>query len=273
MDSLTGWPDSLRLKGQGAPRLSWPTRFAGWILRKQPVGLPASAFIWPIWIFSIRPTSKNIWSEPASHCRNSWIMEISPTGLQRIFRSSSRPIFLMKRRFPVKLSTALSAILPGKAAKASYPPEIYAKGTTTILRTAEPVAFCCPSKILQNQTDAFQAEWLNAGDFGKRVTVGGLRFLLFQNALCPAFIARFKNMPPQPTQHMIEFTAPKFNRDGLRQGIVTINPSSRVWLPLADILSATQSKTAPVVWKRRLWGTLRDQKLLDLLQSLALLKR
>jgi hypothetical protein len=41
-----------------------------------------------------------------------------------------------------------------------------------------------------------------------------------------------------------------------------------VWLPLADILSATQSETAPVVWKRRLWGTQRDQKLLDLLQSL-----
>ena len=41
-----------------------------------------------------------------------------------------------------------------------------------------------------------------------------------------------------------------------------------MWLPLADILSATQSKIAPVVWKRRLWGTPRDQKLLDLLQSL-----
>jgi hypothetical protein len=93
-------------------------------------------------------------------------------------------------------------------------------------------------------------------------------FLLFQNALCPAFIARFKNLPPQPAQHIIEYTAPKFNRDGLRQGVVTVNPSSRVWLPLADILSATQSETAPVVWKRRLWGTQRDQKLLDLLQSL-----
>jgi hypothetical protein len=41
-----------------------------------------------------------------------------------------------------------------------------------------------------------------------------------------------------------------------------------VWLPLADILSASQSKTAPLVWKRRLWGTRRDQKLLDMLQSL-----
>jgi hypothetical protein len=96
--------------------------------------------------------------------------------------------------------------------------------------------------------------------------------LLFQNAKTPAFIARFKNMPPQLAQHMIEYTAPKFNRDGLRQGVVTVNPSSRVWLPLADILSATQSKTAPVVWKRRLWGTPRDQKLLDMLQFLPSLR-
>jgi hypothetical protein len=71
---------------------------------------------------------------------------------------------------------------------------------------------------------------------------------------------------------MIEYTAPKFNRDGLRQGVITVNPSSRVWLPLADILTATRSETAPVVWKRRLWGTLRDQKFLDMLQSLPSLR-
>jgi hypothetical protein len=40
------------------------------------------------------------------------------------------------------------------------------------------------------------------------------RHLLFQNAKTLAFIARFKNMPPQPAQHMVEFNAPKFSRDG-----------------------------------------------------------
>ena len=125
-----------------------------------------------------------------------------------------------------------------------------------------------PVKILQNQTDAFQSEWLMDVTLERVLHLADYRFLLFQNALCPAFIARFKNMSPQPAKHTIEYTAPKFNRDGLRQGVITVNPSSRVWLPLADILSATQSKTAPVVWKRRLWGTQRDQKLLDMLQSL-----
>ena len=124
-----------------------------------------------------------------------------------------------------------------------------------------------PTKILQNQTDAFQAEWLKQVTLETVLQLADYRHLLFQNAKTPAFIARFKNTAPQLSQHRIEFTAPKFNRDGLRKGVVTINPSSRTWLPLADIIATTQ-KTTPVVWKRQLWGTPRDQKLLDLLLSL-----
>lgn len=125
-----------------------------------------------------------------------------------------------------------------------------------------------PTKILQNQTDAFQAKWLGQVTLEKVLQLADYRRLLFKDAKTPAFIARFKKTPPHPTQHLVEFSAPKFNRDGLRQGIVTVNPSARTWIPLSGILSATKSKTAPVVWKRRLWGTPRDQKLLDLFQSL-----
>ncbi|MFZ3136855.1 MAG: N-6 DNA methylase [Thermodesulfovibrionales bacterium] len=125
-----------------------------------------------------------------------------------------------------------------------------------------------PSKILQNQTDAFQSEWLKTVTLEKVLQLADYRFLLFQNALCPATITCFTNKSPNVTQHKIEFIAPKFNRDGLRQGIITINPSARAWIPLSDILAATRSKTASVVWKRHLWGTSRDQKLLDYLLSL-----
>lgn len=125
-----------------------------------------------------------------------------------------------------------------------------------------------PSKILQNQTDTFQAEWLRKVTLEKVLQLADYRFLLFQNALCPAIIARFKNESPHPAQHKIEFTAPKFSRDGLRQGIIAINPSARTWIPLVNVLAASESKTAPVVWKRHLWGSHRDQKLLDFLWSL-----
>lgn len=130
-----------------------------------------------------------------------------------------------------------------------------------------------PSKILQNQTDSFQGEWLKKVTLEKVFQFADYSFLLFQNALCPAIIARFKNTPPDAAEHKVEFNAPKFSRAGLRQGIIAVNPSARTWIPLTDILSATEAKIAPVVWKRRLWGTLRDQKLLDLLQSLPSLRK
>jgi len=137
-----------------------------------------------------------------------------------------------------------------------------------ILRKSGTGCLLLPTKILQNQTDAFQAEWLTQITLEEVLQLADYRRLLFQNAKTPAFIARFINIPPQSNRHTVEFNAPKFNRDGLRQGIIKVDPSSRTWIPLADILAATRSKTAPVMWKRRLWGTPRDQKLLDLLQEL-----
>ncbi len=125
-----------------------------------------------------------------------------------------------------------------------------------------------PSKIIQNQTDAFQADWLQQVTLERVFQLADYSFLLFQDALCPAIIVRFRNEPPNLLQSKVEFIAPKFNREGLRQGIVTVNPSARTWIPLADIFAATKTKTAPIVWKRHLWGTPRDQKLIQLLQSL-----
>lgn len=124
-----------------------------------------------------------------------------------------------------------------------------------------------PSKMFQNQTNAFQGKWLVRVTLEKVLQLADYRFLLFQNALCPAAITRFKNAPPNVYRDEVEFVAPKFSREGLRQGIIIVEPSARVHIPVADILSATKSSAAPVIWKRHLWGTPRDQKLLDFLQS------
>jgi len=140
------------------------------------------------------------------------------------------------------------------------------------LRTGGTGCLLLPSKILQNQTDAFQAEWLRQVSLERVFQLADYRFLLFQDAKCPAFIALFRNSPPQLTRHMVEFVAPKFDRAGLRRGVITVNPASRTWIPLSDIFAATRSRSAPVVWKRRLWGTSRDQKLLDLLQAMPSLR-
>nr|VFJ89992.1 MAG: Methyltransferase domain-containing protein [Candidatus Kentron sp. LFY] len=123
-----------------------------------------------------------------------------------------------------------------------------------------------PTKILHNKTDAFQADWLGRVTLEKVLQLADYRKQLFQGAKTPAFIARFMNAAPDPNRHRVEFIAPKFNRDGLRRGVITINPAARAWIPLANILTAAQSKTTSVVWKQHLWGTRRDRKLLDLLR-------
>lgn len=136
------------------------------------------------------------------------------------------------------------------------------------LRNGGTGCFLLPSKILQNQTNAFQATWLSEVSLRKVIQLADYRFVLFQDALCPAFIALFSKTLPSPAKDTVEFTAPKFNRDGLRKGVITVNPSDRTWIPLSNVLAATRTKTAPLLWKRRLWGTKRDQKLLDLLEAL-----
>ena len=145
--------------------------------------------------------------------------------------------------------------------------QLFMQKAPLFLRNGGTGCLLLPSKILQNQTDAFQAEWLRQVTLGRVIQLADYRFQLFQNVLCPAIITLFTKTPP-PAQHLVEFVAPKFNRAGLRQGVITVTPTARAWIPLNDILAATRSRTAPVVWKRRLWGTPRDQKLLDLLESL-----
>lgn len=138
----------------------------------------------------------------------------------------------------------------------------------SFLRNGGTGCLLLPSKILQNQTDAFQATWLSGVSLKRVIQLADYRFVLFQDALCPAFVALFAKTPPRPNQDKVEFSAPKFNRDGLRKGIITVSPTDRTWIPLSDILAATRAKKAPSLWKRRLWGTQRDQKFLDLLESL-----
>ncbi len=108
-----------------------------------------------------------------------------------------------------------------------------------------------PTKILQNRTDAFQAEWLLEVTLEEVMQLADYRRLLFQGAKTPAFIARFKKRKPDPNRHRISFAAPKFNRDGLRQSVITVNPSARTWISLAEVITATQNEYTPVVWKRR----------------------
>ena len=121
-----------------------------------------------------------------------------------------------------------------------------------------------PTSLILNRTDDFQDRWLRRISLERVVNLADYSFLLF-TAKRPALIARFQNDRPQLGTAAVMYDAPKFRRDSLREGCVTISPTDRSWIPLRNILEAAQEKTAPMLWKRYLWGTPRDQKFLDLL--------
>ena len=141
----------------------------------------------------------------------------------------------------------------------------FAEKTPDFLRPGGMGCLLLPTALLLNRTDVFQANWLRRITLERVVNLADYCFLLFRNAKRPALIARFRNERPQLETAVIESDAPKFRRDSLREGCITIGPADRSWIPLRNILAAARQKTASVIWKRHLWGTPRDQKLLDLL--------
>ena len=125
-----------------------------------------------------------------------------------------------------------------------------------------------PIKLFTNETDKFQVEWLTQITLQLVIQLADYRRQLFNDAKTPAMIMKFIKTQPELRNHLIEYNAPKFDRAGLRKGVIYVSPSARSWLPLSKIVSEAKKENAPVTWKRKAWGTYRDQKFLDLLQMM-----
>lgn len=135
-------------------------------------------------------------------------------------------------------------------------PELLANGGSA--------ALVLPSKIFLNKTDRFQIQWLTAVTLETILQLADYRFILFKDAICPASIVRFHRGKPAP-DHQIEYIAPKVTRVDLRDGLIPVAPKDRKWIPLSRLLEAGKNGTMGMEWKTHLWGTPRDQKLLDYL--------
>ncbi|MFC1793180.1 Eco57I restriction-modification methylase domain-containing protein [Planctomycetota bacterium] len=129
-----------------------------------------------------------------------------------------------------------------------------------------------PSKVFLNRTDEFQSRWLRRVTLDKVVQLADYRFILFKEALCPCNIARFTTRSPDSATHEIEYVAPKVSRVDLRDGVISVAPQDRKWIPLRLLLRAVERKATAMVWKSHLWGTQRDLKFLDFLYTLPTLK-
>lgn len=136
--------------------------------------------------------------------------------------------------------------------------------TPVLLAKNGSAALILPSKVFLNQTDEFQASWLRSITLETMVQLADYSFILFKEAMCPASIVCFRPEKPD-ARHQIEYIAPKVTRTDLRDGLIPVAPQDRKWIPLARLLEAGKNGTMGMEWKTRLWGTPRDQKLLDYL--------
>jgi len=140
--------------------------------------------------------------------------------------------------------------------------------TPGLLKNTGRACLLLPSKVFLNQTDAFQARWLRRVTLERVVELADYRFILFKEAVCPCSIVVFTAQKPDEATHEIEYVAPKVSCADLRDGVVTVAPRDRKWIPLRLLLAATEQKAAGIAWKSHLWGTPRDLKFLDYLFSL-----
>lgn len=126
-----------------------------------------------------------------------------------------------------------------------------------------------PSKLfLNSKTNAFQAAWLERVTVERVVQLADYSFILFEQAKCPSMIVRYRKTKLQDPSHRIAYDTPKFNPTARRRGLVTIGSSDHKWLSQSQLQEAAQNEEAPIVWKRWLWGTARDQRLLNYLDTM-----
>jgi hypothetical protein len=137
-----------------------------------------------------------------------------------------------------------------------------------VLKDSGRACLLLPSKAFLNQTDEFQSQWLRRVTLDKVIQLADYRRILFQKARCACNIARFTNSAPDFASQEIEYVAPKVSRIDLRDGVISVSPQDRKWIPLRLLLHAAEHDMSGVVWKSHLWGTRRDLKFLDFLFTL-----
>lgn len=130
-----------------------------------------------------------------------------------------------------------------------------------------------PSKIFLNiTTNQFQSQWLSRMTVDRVVQLADYRKILFEQAKCPSMIVRYQNSKLTDPTHRIAYDTPKFNPVSRRRGLVTIASQDHKWLSQAQLQNAAKANNASSIWKRWLWGTSRDQRLLNYFDTMPKLR-
>lgn len=140
------------------------------------------------------------------------------------------------------------------------------------LRAGGRVCFLLPYGVLFNHDPKaikVQQQWYSTHALERIVNLSDLRFLLFEGAIKPAVIVRYRGTPPTDREKdKIEYFAPKVDVGVLRADLLVLAPDDRVTVQLRQVFADLAHDVPPSVWKERLWGTPRDSKFLERLAVL-----
>jgi hypothetical protein len=132
------------------------------------------------------------------------------------------------------------------------------------------ICFLLPAAVLfnhQNKALECHHEWLSKFVVKEIINLSDTYRYLFDGAIRPALIAKYKAMDSGGQAVTLNYMCPKTNWDLLKAEILVITTEDRKLINLKEILSELKQETTPLAWKQFLWGTARDQKFLEKLRS------
>ncbi|MBM4088177.1 MAG: hypothetical protein FJ276_01915 [Planctomycetes bacterium] len=141
-------------------------------------------------------------------------------------------------------------------------------GVKPFVRPGGSACLLLPSRLFLNvSSNAFQERWIAENTLRRVVQLADFRRILFSEALCPCMVVTFSPAPCTDPAHTFLYDAPKFDTASRRQGLVLISETDRKSVPQAKLSRLAAQGTAPTAWKRLFWGTPRDQRFLEYLDT------
>lgn len=169
----------------------------------------------------------------------------------------------------LKKSMSTKTLLPGKEVACGF---MWKAGLHT--KSNGRVCQVLPSRVfLSNNTDRFQAHWLNRHRLESVWLLADYSFILFPVAKCPSFIGRYHLRREEEPLGEFEFITPKVELIDPREALIPVQPEDQKVMSEQEIVAAAEKTECALVWKRQHWGTPRDLRLIERLMRLPKLSR
>ncbi len=133
------------------------------------------------------------------------------------------------------------------------------------------VCFVLPHGVLFNHQDKalnFQKAWLERSSLDVVLNLADMRFNLFEAAVGPALVIRYRAGSSQGSKQRVQYLVPKTSWAISQAEIVSIPAEDRTEFPLTAVLADLRAHRPARDWNERFWGTPRDWKFLDRLAEL-----